>query len=157
MIGKRIVSTRSAPQRHDPRGERDGGAGGDEPICRESEVAHLPAADDVALGDVSRRQAIWSIPPEAFAYYRHEGVPQVVCEEKHMGSRAVVIVCRDEEAARKRFGIVDEEVGIIYTRTGRRFFNDKPGRRIPRPHSGAVSAAGFWDEFRPTGCASTAN
>src|SRR5438046_5459434 len=43
-------------------------------------------------------------PAEAFAYYRHEGVPRVVCEEKHMGSRAVVIVCRDEQSARKHFG-----------------------------------------------------
>ena len=64
-------------------------------------------------------------PTEAFAYYRHEGVPRVVCEEKHMGSRAVVIVCRDEEAARKRFGVVGEGVGICYTRTGRRFFDDR--------------------------------
>ena len=44
-------------------------------------------------------------PAEAFAYYRNQGVPTVVCEEKHMGSRAVVIVCRDEEAARARFGV----------------------------------------------------
>ncbi len=35
-------------------------------------------------------------PAEAFAYYRNEGVPRVICEEKHMGSRAVVIACRDE-------------------------------------------------------------
>ena len=42
-----------------------------------------------------------------------------------MGSRAVVIVCRDEDAARRRFGVVDEEYGICYTRTGRRFFDDE--------------------------------
>mgnify|MGYP006143977909 CR=1 FL=1 len=41
-------------------------------------------------------------PAEAFAYYRNEGIPRVVCEEKHMGSRAVVVVCRDEDAARRR-------------------------------------------------------
>ena len=41
-----------------------------------------------------------------------------------MGSRAVVVVCRDEEAARRRFGVADEGVGIVYTRTGRRFFDD---------------------------------
>ena len=63
-------------------------------------------------------------PAEAFGYYRNEGVPRVVCEEKHMGSRAVVIVCRDEAAARERFGVTMDEVGTIYTRTGRRFFND---------------------------------
>ena len=41
-----------------------------------------------------------------------------------MGSRAVLIVCRDAEAARKRFGIEGEGAGICYTRTGRRFFDD---------------------------------
>ncbi len=44
-------------------------------------------------------------PAEAFSHYRSQGVPKVVCEQKHMGSRAVVIVCRNEEAARQRFGV----------------------------------------------------
>lgn len=60
-------------------------------------------------------------PAEAFAYYRQHGVGRVICEEKHMGSRAVVIVCRDEAAVRTSFGIEDEGIGICYTRTGRRF------------------------------------
>jgi protein phosphatase len=63
-------------------------------------------------------------PAEAFEYFRSQGVPRVVCEEKHMGSRAVVIVCRDEEVARRRFGVEGEGAGICYTRTGRRFFAD---------------------------------
>ncbi len=63
-------------------------------------------------------------PAEAFTYYRQEGVPRVICEEKHMGSRAVVIVCADENAARQRFGVADEGVGACFTRTGRRFFDD---------------------------------
>src|SRR5499433_1213172 len=62
-------------------------------------------------------------PAEAFDYYRGAGARQVVCEEKHMGSRAVVIICRDETAARKRFGVVNDGSGICYTRTGRRFFD----------------------------------
>jgi hypothetical protein len=36
----------------------------------------------------------------------------------------VVIVCRDEQAARDRFGVTEGEVGIVYTRTGRRFFSE---------------------------------
>ena len=48
----------------------------------------------------------------------------MVCEEKHMGSRAVVVVCRDEEVARKRFGVTGAENGVCVTRTGRRFFTD---------------------------------
>ncbi len=35
-------------------------------------------------------------PAEAFAYYRGEGVAQVVCQEKHMGSRAVALVRRSD-------------------------------------------------------------
>jgi protein phosphatase len=88
-------------------------------------------------------------PAEAFAYYRHEGVPTVVCEEKHMGSRAVVIVCRDEEAARKRFGVINEGMGIVYTRTGRRFF-DKPELEqafLERVRA-ALTASAFWTEFK---------
>ncbi|MGB3636738.1 MAG: polynucleotide kinase-phosphatase, partial [Rivularia sp. (in: cyanobacteria)] len=63
-------------------------------------------------------------PKEAFAYYKNQGVTEVICEEKHMGSRAVVIVCQDEEAVKRKFGIVNEGIGICYTRTGRHFFNN---------------------------------
>jgi protein phosphatase len=41
-----------------------------------------------------------------------------------MGSRAVVIVCRNAQAARRYFGVTDDGIGIVYTRTGRRFFTD---------------------------------
>ena len=44
-------------------------------------------------------------PTEAFAYYRKQGVPRVICEQKHMGSRAIVILCRDESVAQNRFGL----------------------------------------------------
>ncbi len=63
-------------------------------------------------------------PLQAFEYYRNAGIQNVVCEKKHMGSRAVIVLCKDSETARKRFGITDGTRGIIYTRTGRRFFND---------------------------------
>ncbi len=84
-------------------------------------------------------------PAQAFAYYRHEGIPKVICEEKHMGSRAVIIVCRDADVARKRFGIAEDEDGIVYTRTGRRFFDDPALEkelllRIRR----AADEAGLW-------------
>ncbi len=60
-------------------------------------------------------------PTEALAYYRKHGVSQVICEQKHMGSRLVAVICRDEQVARQRFGIQDEGSGIFYSRTGRRF------------------------------------
>lgn len=88
-------------------------------------------------------------PAEAFSYFRDLGVPRVVCEEKHMGSRAVVIVCRDGESARRRFGVQEEESGIIYTRTGRRFFDDSElESAILGRLRAAISAAGYWDQFQ---------
>jgi len=88
-------------------------------------------------------------PAEAFAYFRHAGVPRVVCEEKHMGSRAVVIICRDEDAARKTFGVTGEGIGICYTRTGRRFFDGATleAEFLERVRA-AATAAGFWQEFQ---------
>jgi protein phosphatase len=87
-------------------------------------------------------------PAEAFGYYRSQGAPQVICEEKHMGSRAVVIVCKDEQAARERFGVTEGEIGIVYTRTGRRFFNEPAleTQFVDRVRS-ALSAASFWSEL----------
>jgi protein phosphatase len=73
--------------------------------------------------ETSHEPGLLEHPAEAFAYYRHEGIASVICEEKHMGSRAVVILCRDENVARKRFGVVGESIGVCYTRTGRRFFD----------------------------------
>ena len=42
-------------------------------------------------------------PAEAFEYFRQEGVDRVVCEQKHMGSRAVAIVCKDEVSSAASF------------------------------------------------------
>lgn len=90
-------------------------------------------------------------PAEAFAYYRTQGAPRVVCEEKHMGSRAVVVVCRDEHAARERFGVLDGETGIVTTRTGRRFFTDADlERRLLDRVRAAVTAAGLWESLNST-------
>ncbi|HSK65200.1 MAG TPA: hypothetical protein VK893_15205, partial [Pyrinomonadaceae bacterium] len=65
-----------------------------------------------------------------------------------MGSRAVVIVCRDRAAARKRFGVVEDIAGICYTRTGRRFFEDRTleSEFIARIQT-ALGKAGVWEEF----------
>ncbi len=90
-------------------------------------------------------------PAEAFNYYRSQGVAKVVCEEKHMGSRAVVVVCQDAEAAQERFGVTEGEAGIVYTRTGRRFFNDlELEEQFLARLQTALTNAGFWDQFNTT-------
>ena len=64
-------------------------------------------------------------PAEAFDHYRKRNIATVVCQEKHMGSRGIVVVTRDPATARTRFGIDDQAGGCIYTRTGRRFFDNR--------------------------------
>jgi protein phosphatase len=110
-------------------------------------LIYLPPT--MSPSETTQKDGYLEYPAEAFAYYRHEGADLVVCEQKHMGSRAVVIICRDEGAARKHFGVVGEGIGICYTRTGRRFFNDLSLECafLTRVHT-AVCAAGMWDELR---------
>ncbi|HWR16452.1 MAG TPA: polynucleotide kinase-phosphatase [Terriglobales bacterium] len=87
-------------------------------------------------------------PTEAFTYYRKEHVEEVICEQKHMGSRAIVIVCRNRDAALKRFGVVEDEIGACYTRTGRRFFTEENfEHEFLRRVRDAITAAGLWDEL----------
>ncbi|HEY5856916.1 MAG TPA: polynucleotide kinase-phosphatase, partial [Aldersonia sp.] len=63
-------------------------------------------------------------PAQALAEFAAAGVTEIVCEEKHMGSRAIVVLARDAATAAKRFGVSDGSSGIVYTRTGRPFFDD---------------------------------
>jgi protein phosphatase len=87
-------------------------------------------------------------PAEAFAYFASRGVAKVVCEQKHMGSRAVVIVCKDEGVARRRFGVEGQGQGVVYTRTGRRFFNDETVERALLARvSAALDASGLYEEL----------
>ncbi|MFO0889501.1 MAG: polynucleotide kinase-phosphatase [Isosphaeraceae bacterium] len=101
--------------------------------------------------ETSRIEGLLEHPAEAFAYYRNEGAPRVICEEKHMGSRAVVVVCQDEKAARERFGATTGECGVVVTRTGRRFFNDDALERafLDRVRA-ALAAADLWTKLDTT-------
>jgi len=111
-------------------------------------LIHLPPTMSPCA--TSTRDGLLEHPAEAFDFYRQEGVTRVVCEEKHMGSRAIVIVCRDEAAARARFGVKDG-AGIVYTRTGRRFFDDAAIEEalLDRVRA-AVEAAGMWSALETT-------
>ena len=99
--------------------------------------------------EASKRDGLLEHPEDAFAYYLHEGVHKVVCEQKHMGSRAVVVICRNADSARKRFGIMEGDSGACYTRTGRRFFNDTTlESHFLERVCHAVEAAGIWESLK---------
>jgi protein phosphatase len=107
-------------------------------------LVYLPPT--MAPTATSQRSDLLEHPEDAFAEYRAEGISQVICEEKHMGSRAVVIVCRDADIAAERFGVDNGETGTIYTRTGRPFLDthaetEDALRRV----RAAADGAGIWD------------
>ncbi|WP_431041714.1 polynucleotide kinase-phosphatase [Streptomyces sp. P1-3] len=109
-------------------------------------LAYLPPT--MAPCATSKEEGYLEHPAEAFAAYRADGVRQVVCEEKHMGSRAVALVCRDAEAARERFDIAGNTTGALYTRTGRPFFDDPSvTEQVLAPIREAVTGTGLWDEL----------
>jgi protein phosphatase len=109
-------------------------------------LIYLPPT--MSPSETTREPGLLEHSAEAFAYYRQQGVARVICEEKHMGSRAVVVVCRDQEAARRRFGVAEDAAGICYTRTGRRFFDDLAmEREFIAEIQKAIASANFWEEF----------
>lgn len=88
-------------------------------------------------------------PAEAIGYYKNRGVQAVVCEEKHMGSRAVLVICKDEQTAAHRFGITGEGFGICYTRTGRNFFNEpETEQAFLTKVRDTLTRSGFWEKHQ---------
>ncbi|GAB2831666.1 polynucleotide kinase-phosphatase [Microbacterium insulae] len=82
-------------------------------------------------------------PDEAFTYFREHGVTDVICEEKHMGSRAVVLVARDP----RRFDAPGGWPGVVHTRTGRPFFDPATEAGFLRKIDRALEQAGLWEEL----------
>jgi protein phosphatase len=87
-------------------------------------------------------------PTEAFEYYQQQNIAQVICEEKHMGSRVIIVLCRNESVAEKRFGIKDEGIGVCYTRTGRKFFNQSQLEKdLLHRLNLALTESNFWQSL----------
>ena len=129
VIGKRTVQT-GAHGRLTVRAEN--AAAAIEVMSRfaiePAKLLYLPPT--MAPVATSNRPEVLEHPEEAFSGYRNDGVDRVVCEEKHMGSRAVVLVSRDG--------------GAVHTRTGRSLFNEElTGQLLERIRS-AVDKTSSW-------------
>ena len=110
-------------------------------------LVYLPPT--MAPCGTSKRDRTLEHPDEALEYFRTRGVETVMCQEKHMGSRAVVIVCRDHETATKRFGTTDDRAGRIYTRTGRNFFDERVMEdAVLERFRETWEAIGLWDRLK---------
>ena len=110
-------------------------------------LIYLPPT--MSPSETSRRDDLLEHPDEAFAYFRRVGVERVVLEEKHMGSRAVVVLARDADAARRRFGVDTGERGVVLTRTGRAFFADASlNEALLDRLSAALERSDFWARYQ---------
>lgn len=109
-------------------------------------LAYLPPT--MSPSETSAREGWLERPEEAFSHFRERGVSEVVCEEKHMGSRSIIALCRTASAAAARFGVPVGETGAIWTRTGRGFFNDATTTEaLLAQLRHAVDGAGLWEEL----------
>ena len=109
-------------------------------------LAYLPPTMSPVA--TSTREGLLEHPEQAFAAYQSDGVPEVLCEEKHMGSRAILLVCRTPAAARARFGVpVTDACGAIWTRTGRPFFPPALTADLANRVRAAAEHAGLFSEL----------
>jgi len=124
VTGKRIVQTRL---RHNITLQEENSIAALEVMSRwainPKWLVYLPPT--MAPCGTSELSDLLEHPDQAINYYRKRGVKKLVCEEKHMGSRAILIVCKDSNVVKDRFGLVTDAQGICYTRTGRNFFTDQ--------------------------------
>lgn len=147
VAGKRVVSTRLRPSIVVQEAQS---AAALEVLSRYAVnpkwLVYLPPT--MAAPKTSARAEWLEHPDEAFSLYRQAGVSTLICEEKHMGSRAVVVLCRDEAAAKRRFGVADEGAGVVYSRTGRPFFaSPELQHALLERLRDALTATDFWQTF----------
>ena len=133
VLGKRVVETRLAGR---VTVREENAAAAIEVMSRfavaPEQLLHLPPT--MSPSATSTRPGLLEHPAEAFAYFRREGVAEVVCQEKHMGSRAVALVRRDGS-------------GVLHTRTGRSFFGPELTAAFLARLGAAVDEAGLFAEL----------
>jgi len=133
VLGKRVVQTRHAGN---VTVREENAAAAIEVMSRfaipPEQLLYLPPTMSPAA--TSAEPGLLEHPAEALAYFRAEGVRQVVCQEKHMGSRAVALV--------RRSG-----TGAVHTRTGRAFFRPGVATAVLERLAAAVEKAGLFDEL----------
>ncbi len=109
-------------------------------------LIHLPPT--MSPPETSKFPNYLEHPNEVFDYYIRNGVSEVICEEKHMGSRAIAIICKDPQVAKKRFGLLNPSLGTVYTRTGRQFFEKKETEtEFLEMLNKALTDSNFWSQF----------
>jgi len=148
VIGKRLISTRMGRSIQ----IRDSNAAAALEVMSRFAIdpkwlIYLPPT--MSPCETSERDPFLERPEEALAYFERQGIATVMAQEKHMGSRALAVVCRNEDTARSRFGVANGQTGAIYTRTGRAFFEDTAATEaFLKVLRAGLGEARLWDELQ---------
>jgi protein phosphatase len=133
VLGKRVVETRLSGR---VTVREENAAAAIEVMSRfavaPEQLLYLPPT--MSPSATSTRPGLLEHPAEAFAYFRGEGVAEVVCQEKHMGSRAVALVRGDGS-------------GVLHTRTGRSFFGPELTAAFLGRLATVAEKAGLFEEL----------
>lgn len=133
LLGKRFIDTKLIPAITIPSGQA---AAALEVISRFTVspewLVYLPPTMSPAA--TSELEGYLEHPTEAFDFYAHRGQERLLCQEKHMGSRAVLVLRQDGQ-------------GRCYTRTGRPFFEPELEQALVEQLVTALTRAGFWEEM----------
>jgi protein phosphatase len=144
VTGKRIVETRFAGR---ITVREENAAAALEVMSRfavaPQQLLYLPPT--MSPSATTTAEGLLEHPAEAFAYYRGEGIAHVVCQEKHMGSRAVALVRRSDRSGDPSRPVRDR--GAVYTRTGRPFLAPGPTTLFLQRLAKGVDEAGLFDEL----------
>lgn len=85
---------------------------------------------------------------DAVEYYLENRISEIILQEKHMGSRGVLIVARDEHSVADAFHLQPASAGAAYTRTGRPFFRSPSLETSVLDRSRqAIETAGLWEQL----------
>lgn len=104
-------------------------------------LRYLPPT--MSPAESSKRPGYLEYPDEAFDYFRKQGVDEVICEQKHMGSRAVMLLTKNP----KRFDAPDGWLGSLHTRTGRDFLDRADEQLMLQQAHEAVEKCGLFQEL----------
>jgi polynucleotide kinase-phosphatase len=114
-----------------------------------TDVNHLKAnLEKNKTTQVDEKDYYLEYPSDAIEYFKKHGVQKLIMQEKHMGSRAILVVCKNSDVPYKRFKIQSSTCGVIYTRTGRPFFEDpRLENEVINLIQKSLAEIGFWEKF----------
>ncbi|MBL0018767.1 MAG: polynucleotide kinase-phosphatase [Bacteroidetes bacterium] len=116
-------------------------------VVRREWLIYLPAP--VSAPTSSQLPGTLEHPAQAFDYYRKKNLVQLATWAIPVGTSVVVVLCRNEAAAKKRFMVENDGLGSIHTRTGRPYFSNlEAERQLLQKLAKGLELMEVWDQLK---------